>query len=221
MRRNSSRIDYNPGRKALTLIELMVVVAVLLFLVAMFFPEIHRARPRAQRIRCVSNLKQIGLGFRTWALDHNGDYPMRVAATNGGTMEVTDTGPTYLHLQTMSNELSTPVILLCPTDSRKKVATNFLPDLNNSKISYFVSVTANETNPQMFLSGDRNITNGATVKNGFLDLTTNRPAGWDHQMHNLEGNVGLADGSVQQFSGSRMRQALNWTGDATNRLSMP
>ena len=72
----------------------------------------------------------------------------------------------------------------------------------------------------MFLSGDRNLTNGLPVTNNVLYLATNRPTGWTRELHNCQGNVGLADGSVQQFSSSRLTDGVTNAG-AANRLLMP
>jgi hypothetical protein len=73
----------------------------------------------------------------------------------------------------------------------------------------------------MFLTGDRNLTNGTLLLNGILELKSNSAAGWTEKIHELQGNVGLVDGSVQSFSTSKVREALNNTGVATNRLAMP
>jgi hypothetical protein len=53
--------------EAFTLIELFVIVATLVILAAMLIPGFVRAKTRAERIRCTSHLKQIGLAFKTWA----------------------------------------------------------------------------------------------------------------------------------------------------------
>ncbi len=160
-----------------------------------------RAKTRALRITCINHLEQIGLSCRVWEGDHTNLYPMQVSATNGGTKDFVTGANAFRHFQVMSNELSTPKILICPAESdrMRSSATNF-EFMNNSNISYFIGLDANETNPQLILSGDRNITNGTRVKNGLLAVTTNSPAGWTSEMHNGVGNICLADGSGQQIS---------------------
>src|ERR1700733_8062037 len=61
----------------LTLVELLVVVAVLVFLFAMFLPASGNGR-KSKKINCTNNLKQIGLAYRIWAEDNNGKYPMEL-----------------------------------------------------------------------------------------------------------------------------------------------
>src|SRR5262249_49379610 len=145
---------------------------------------------------CTNNLKQIGLAFKTWALDNNDQLPSHVSMTNGGTMEIAGGGIAFIHFQVMSNELSTPRILLCPEDSARTNAPSFATNLNNLNISYFVGLDAVETNPASFLCGDRNITNGLPLRGRVLEATTNRHVGWTHKIHVNQGNVCLADGSV-------------------------
>lgn len=129
----------------------------------------------------------------------------------------------FRHFQVMSNEFSgESQLLLCPADkdSLRFPVKNFA-NFNNSNISYFVGVEACETNPQMILSGDRNIINGTAVKNGVLELTTNQSTAWTAEIHNYVGNLCLADGSVQQVSTRGLGEAVENTGYATNRLQMP
>jgi hypothetical protein len=81
-----------------------------------------RNGPIAQKITCVNNLKQIGLAFKTWALDNNGQFPWNVTTNEGGTMELCARAPdgfdtnAPFHFTVMSNELSTPLVLVCPQD---------------------------------------------------------------------------------------------------------
>jgi prepilin-type processing-associated H-X9-DG protein len=127
----------------------------------------------------------------------------------------------------MSNELTTPKILVCPADVRKPRSqvegqpAQAFGDLQNKNISYFVGLDASDSKPMMFLSGDRNITNGVAPMHSVLALNPEIPTGWTETMHINQGNVGLADGSVQQFTSARLQQALQNTGDSTNRIALP
>jgi prepilin-type processing-associated H-X9-DG protein len=193
----------------------MLGILALILLSAISRPPMRRA----PRIQCVNNLKQIALATRVWEGDHNHRYPPQEPATNGGSMEYITGLNVWRHFLVMSNELSTGKVLICPADDRN-FATNFTW-FNNSNISFFFGIDASETNSQMMLSGDRNLTNGTPVKNGLLTLTTNRLNGWTSEIHNKVGNVALADGSVQQVSITGLRTLVGNTGFATNRLQMP
>jgi hypothetical protein len=207
--------------QAFTRRELLVVLFTIgiLALTWLGLTNASKAKARAQRIYCVNNMAQITLGFRVWEGDQEIRFPMSTAGTNGGTLEWVEGGNVFKHLQVMSNEIYDPKILICPADKRA-FATNFL-SLKNENISYFVALDATSSNPQMFLTGDRNITNGLTPQRTVLALPPDRPAGWTETMHKFQGNVGLADGSVQAFSTSSLREALKNTGDATNRIALP
>jgi type II secretory pathway pseudopilin PulG len=207
--------------RALTLLEILVVCAVLGILAVMVLPQMLRPQQmaRAPRIQCVNNLKQVGLAARVWEGDHGDKYPMFESVTNGGSMEFITGTNAWCHFQVMSNELSTPKVLICPADDRT-LATNFTW-LNNSNLSFFVGIDATETNPAAMLSGDRNITNGTPTKDGLLELTAAKPAAWTSTIHKNVGNIGLADGSIQQVSIAGLQTTVANTGFATNRLQMP
>ena len=204
-----------------TLVALLVIVAVLAILAAMLLPALASAKKKAQRINCINNLKQCGLAFRIWEGDNGDKYPMDVPLAKGGTLELTTGADTFRHFQVMSNELSTPKILACPADTRT-AANNFVR-LKNQNVSYFVGLEANDAYPQRFLDGDRNITGESDPQNGIIKLVPGGPASWTTAIHNNSGNLGLADGSVQQCSNPGLREFLKASGDATNtwRIALP
>ncbi len=60
----------DPGKKGFTLIELLVVLAILVLLASILVPTTGRALTSARRSACMSNLRQLNLGFTLYHLDH-------------------------------------------------------------------------------------------------------------------------------------------------------
>ena len=126
------------------------LLVTLVILPAMLLPALSRAKSGAERISCANNMKQIGLSFRVWAIDHNGNFPFNVITNNGGTLELCLPGSdgfdrnAAFHFQVMSNELSTPKILVCPADTKKQPALDFRR-LQPENVSYQVFSGTNVT----------------------------------------------------------------------------
>jgi type II secretory pathway pseudopilin PulG len=205
---------------AFSLTELLVVVLIAGILIGFLVPGIIEGRRKAQRIHCVSNLKQVGMSFRVWSGDHTSHFPMSLTTNLGGTKEFIATNETFRHFQVMSNELNTPISLACPADRQRGPARDWAA-LDNRNVSYFVGLDADATMPQMLLSGDRNLFGGTGQTNGILMLWTNGPARWRKAIHGECGNLGMADGSVQQVSATRLQYIVANTGVAANRLAIP
>jgi prepilin-type N-terminal cleavage/methylation domain-containing protein/prepilin-type processing-associated H-X9-DG protein len=64
-----------------TLIELLVVIAIIAILAAMLLPALASAKAKALRIQCVSQQKQLGLGFTMWISDHGNALPPAAYST--------------------------------------------------------------------------------------------------------------------------------------------
>ena len=209
------------SRRGLTLVEVLVVVAVLFVIWAIFWPTTHGNKARPERIACVNNLKNLGLAMRVFSTDHGDKWPMDLSVTNHGTREWLN-APSQLwrHWLSQSNELSTPKMVLCPADKERQPPKPLTWDqiTDNSHLSYFLGLDAHEDNPQTLLAGDRNLTtNGVAVGPGRLLLTTNLTLGWTKDLHNRAGNVLLGDGSVQQTTGGRLSEAWH---DANTRSGL-
>lgn len=71
-------------KRAFTLVELVVVVAILLILAAIIFPVFNRNHNPGRRASCQSNLKQIGLGFLQYTQDYDERFPPARASSSSG-----------------------------------------------------------------------------------------------------------------------------------------
>ena len=218
------RAKFNTQR-AFTLVEMLVVIAIIAILAAMLLPAISTSKGKAQRVACISNIKQVGLGIILWSQEHEGRFPWLVEPTNGGSYGLNQA---WKHFAILSNELVTPKVLHCHSDKERKTADAFndaangFTVLGNSALSYAIGTEASEGNASMHVVIDRNITGVDGIVCRVAGITDpvitklnpfNGGTGWSSETHPGEGNMALADGSAHLFTRFKLLEHLQNTGD--------
>jgi hypothetical protein len=194
--------------QGLTLLEFVVVLFSLFILAGLLLPALSAPRVR-NALGCMNQLKHLGLAGEAWEGNQADKYLAAMGATNGAGLAENLFG-------SMSNELSSTRVLVCPSDRRRLPASSF-HTLTARNISYFINLDASEANPQDILIGDDNLTvRGMRVKSGLLAISNQVSIGWTADRHRLCGNLALADGSVQSVN----NHGLNaYWGNTTNLVS--
>ncbi|MGD0412025.1 MAG: type II secretion system protein [Verrucomicrobiota bacterium] len=230
-------------RRAFTRVELLVVVMIVLFFVlaasAIILPFLARSKARSARISCVNNLKEIGTAYRVWAGDYGDRTPPEQTVANGGWWDILtndDQGALcWTNYAIMQNELGqSPRLVVCPDDERQ-AAFSFTNGFDNTHVSYFVGVSANDTYPQSIAGGDRNLGPGPkpdpdygyspiSGKGNDVAIPITGPVSWSLKMHSFgnpagAGNSLLGDGSAQQVSTAALNK--KWLRNATPTTNWP
>jgi prepilin-type N-terminal cleavage/methylation domain-containing protein/prepilin-type processing-associated H-X9-DG protein len=99
-------VHSKPQKKGFTLIDLLVVIAIIAILAAILFPVFARARENARRSSCLSNTKQLGLGI----LQYTQDYDEKLPASY-------DAGTDFIWPTMIMPYIKSTQLFFCPSDS--------------------------------------------------------------------------------------------------------
>ncbi len=116
--------DWRMRPTGFTLVELLVVISIIMILMSMLMPSLARAKAKAQQIKCVSNLRQLGMAAGMYAADHNSEFPARRIPTNAWPHKLK---PYYIDWQ----------IIVCPKDSFGVIG--LLSNDTNPKRSFLIN----------------------------------------------------------------------------------
>jgi prepilin-type N-terminal cleavage/methylation domain-containing protein len=213
-----------------TLVELLVVMAIIGILAALLLPALNQAKSRAKRIECVGNLRETGLAFHLFANDHSGKFTTQVSTNDGGSQEFVTAGYqiiggefyfSFQHFRPLAGALVTPKPLACPSDLERWPATNF-NQFDNRNLSYVIGLKASLDIPESILSADRNLeacylhSPNKTIKN-LPDIYHLGPHPyfewsspyWGMDLHERKGNILFSDGRVEESYDATYLKQIN------------
>ncbi len=179
--------------RGFSLIELLIVVALVAILSSMFYGFTSAKHQRNQKELCADNLQKIFLALQIYANDFHGALPVK---TNTSTSEE----PLDLLVPKYSADTS---IFICP-GGRDAAIPSGIP-LTQAKISYAFYMGRRLDDPQKVLLSDRQVDTEPKRAGEMVFSADGSPPGNNH--HKFGGNFLLADGSVRN-SGAQLTFSL-------------
>ena len=104
--------------RAFTLVELLVVLAVIAILASLLLPALSKAKEAGRGTACLSNLHQIGLALQIYVSENNNRLPIMYDQLIGTNIPPTNPPPPTVDI-VLRNHLMNINVLLCPSDRKK------------------------------------------------------------------------------------------------------
>jgi prepilin-type N-terminal cleavage/methylation domain-containing protein len=156
-------------RSGFTIVELLVVIAVIAILASILFPVFAQVREKGRQTSCLSNVKQIGLGLMMYAQDYDEVFPPVFALSPGDQYYYETSWMNRLQPYARNNG-----IFVCPSSSYRNLDWKTSADLLKN-YAFTPSARATETGANaMTLTSAF----GSALFEGLGGFTAPRPIGW-------------------------------------------
>jgi hypothetical protein len=215
-----SKQSATPG-SAFTRADLLCLIAGIWLVALMAFPGLAGFEKSSSQANCLNNLRQIGQALRAWGQEQE-VFPWGIPIANGGSYGYANT---WEHFLILSNFLSSPRVLACPSDTRAP-ARDFSSSPgglawpaggHNNAVSYFLHMDALYGRHTMLLAGDRHLTGGTDYQgcrvlpsNLAYTVSPSLPAVWTNAIHGANaGNLLFVDGSAVSTSSAGLKSAVD------------